>query len=195
MAVEYQRRQITVDEYYRMAEAGIFGPDERLELVEGELIVMPSMNPPHFSSVARLTRLLVTRFGDSAVVTPQLPIRISKISEPVPDFAILHASEDFYGTKRAKAAEVYALVECADSSLRFDRGLKLRVYAKAGVAEYWIVNLNERCVEVHRNPHDLGYAERTVALEGDSLAFVAFPDCVFTVDEILGPRLDLPDGD
>ncbi|MBC5803341.1 MAG: Uma2 family endonuclease, partial [Candidatus Eremiobacteraeota bacterium] len=83
---------------------------------------------------------------------------------------------------------VYALVECADTSLRYDRGTKLRVYAKAGVREYWIVNLVEHCVEAHREPHDLGYAVTEVRRPGESLAFEEFPEIEFTVNEILGPR-------
>ncbi len=90
MATEYQRRPITAVEFNQMAELGIIGPEERLELLEGEIIVKPPINLPHISSVARLTRLFVMRFGERAVVAPQVSVRLSKTSEPLPDFAILH---------------------------------------------------------------------------------------------------------
>ena len=187
MATDYQRRPITVDEYERMAETGIIGPAERVELIEGEIILMPPMGPPHFGSAARLNRLFVKRLGERAVVMPQGPIRLPPLSEPEPDFAIYLPRDDFYGTERAGAEHAYAVVECSDSSLRYDRKTKLRVYAKAGVREYWIVNLIDRCVEVHRSPHELGYRQREVKRSGQDLALEQFPDIVFAVDEMLGP--------
>ncbi|MBC5800300.1 MAG: Uma2 family endonuclease [Candidatus Eremiobacteraeota bacterium] len=187
MAPDYQRRPITVDEYERMAKTGIIGPAERVELIEGEIVLMPPMGPPHFSSVGRLNRLFVTRLGELAVVMPQAPLRLPPISEPEPDFAIYLPRDDFYLNERAGAEHAYAVIECSDSSLRYDRKTKLRVYAKAGVREYWIVNLLDRCVEIHRGPHELGYRLREVKRHGEALAFERFPDIVFTVDEVLGP--------
>jgi Uma2 family endonuclease len=195
MAIDYQRRPITVEEFYRMAEHGIIGPDERIELLEGELIVVPPMNQPHASGVARLNELFVTRLGTRVVVMPQLPIRLSEISEPLPDFSILLRRSDFYVEDRVTPRAAYALVECSDSSLSFDRGPKLNAYAKSGVAEYWIVNLPERQVEIHRKPHNLGYAERTVAKPGESVAFAGIPDVAFAVDELLGPALEFKGDD
>ncbi len=187
MAIDYQRRPITADEYVRMGELGIIGPEERVELIEGEIVLMPPMNGPHISSIMRINELFVKRLSGHAMIFPQGPVRVSSISEPEPDFAVLHRRDDYYGHKRPNEPNVYALVECADSSLRYDRGTKLRVYAKAGVQEYWIVNLVEHCLEVHREPHDLGYAVREVRRPGESVGFIAFPDVRFTVDEVLGP--------
>ncbi len=187
MAIDYERRPITADEYERMGELGIIGPQERVELIEGEIVLMPPMGEPHISSLVRLTELVVQRLSGHAMILPQGPVRVSPISEPEPDFAVLYRRDDYYRHQRPNESYVYALVECADTSLRYDRGTKLRVYAKAGVHEYWIVNLVEHCVEVHREPHDLGYAVREVRRPGASVAFVKFPDVRFTIDEIVGP--------
>lgn len=187
MAIEYQRRPITADEYERMAELGIIGSQERVELIEGEIILMPPMGEAHISSLLRLTELFVQRLFGHAMILPQGPIRVSSISEPEPDFAVLYRRDDYYRHQRPNQSNVYALVECADTSLRYDRGTKLRVYAKAGVREYWIVNLVEHCVEVHREPHDLGYAVREVRRPCESIAFAEFPEIGFTIDELLGP--------
>lgn len=190
MATDYRRRPITADEYERMGEFGIFDRDENIELIDGEIIVMPPMNPPHFGSIARITELFVRRLNAFAIVTPQLPIRISTFSEPQPDFALLRRSDDFYSTRRPTPNDVIAFVECADSSLRYDRGTKLRAYAKADVREYWIVNLSERCIEIHREPHELGYRSRIVAASGDSVAFESLPELTFAVDEFFGSSVD-----
>ncbi|MDQ2908310.1 MAG: Uma2 family endonuclease [Candidatus Eremiobacteraeota bacterium] len=187
MAIDYQRRPITADEYERMAELGIIGPEERVELIEGEIILMPPMGEAHVSSLLRLTELFVQRLSGRAMIMPQGPVRVSSISEPQPDFAVLYRRDDYYRHGKPDQSNVYALVECAETSLRYDRGTKLRVYAKAGVREYWIVNLVAHCLEIHREPHDLGYAVREVRGAGESMAFSEFPQISFTVDELLGP--------
>ncbi|MEO6991349.1 MAG: Uma2 family endonuclease [Candidatus Baltobacteraceae bacterium] len=187
MAIDYQRRPITVEEYERMAELGIIGPEERVELLDGELILMPPMTPPHFASLGRLTRLFVMRLGERAVVVPQAPIRIASISEPEPDFMILAARDDFYLGERASPATAQAFVECSVSSLAYDRGKKLKAYARAGIPEYWIVNLVDGVLEVHRDPHDLGYAFTRPLVHGARIALAAFPDIEFEVSDILGP--------
>lgn len=186
MAIEYRHRPITVDEYHRMGEAGILGPDERVELLDGELIAVPPMGERHASSVERLNWLLVTRLNGRAGVRPGLPATISRISEPEPDFAIVERRADFHASGHPRPPGTFALVECADTSLRYDRGKKLSAYARAGIAEYWIVNLVDACVEVYAEPNDVGYAKPRVARPGESLAFATFPEVVFTVAELLG---------
>ncbi len=186
MAIEYQHRPITADEYQRMGELGILAADERVELLDGELIVMPPMGLPHAASVSRLTRLFLMRLGESADVRPQLPVRLSRISEPQPDFALVMLRADFYAAGHPASADTYALIECADSSLRYDRGKKLVAYARAAIREYWIVNLSDESIEIYRDPSDLGYATSLVARVGDGVAFAGFPDVRFDVAELLG---------
>lgn len=186
MAIDYQHRPITADEYQQMGALGILGPDERVELLDGELILMPPMGLAHAASVSRLTRLFLTRLGERADVRPQLPARLSCISEPQPDFALVALRADFYASGHPAPADTFALVECADSSLRYDGGKKLVAYARASIREYWIVNLKDKSLEMYRDPNDLGYARSTVARPGERVAFAAFPDVTFEVCEVLG---------
>lgn len=170
-----------------MGEFGILGPDERVELLDGELILMPPMGLAHASAVSRLNRLLLSRLGERADVRPQLPSRLSRISEPLPDFSLVALRADFYATDSHPApADTYAVIECSDSSLGYDRGKKLVAYARAAIPEYWIVNLSDAAIEVYRNPNDLGYATGFVARPGERVAFGAFPDVWFDVADVLG---------
>ncbi|MBC5798558.1 MAG: Uma2 family endonuclease [Candidatus Eremiobacteraeota bacterium] len=137
--------------------------------------------------MARVNQLLVLRLVPKAIVLPQAPVQVSRISAPEPDFSILLLRNDFYLGERPSPANSYALIECADTSLRYDRGKKLGVYARGGVREYWIINLVDRCVEIHRQPHELGYTTQRIHRPGETVAFAAIPDVTFTVDEILGP--------
>jgi Uma2 family endonuclease len=186
MAVAVHPRLFNVDEYYAMGEAGVFAPGERVELLDGEILTMPPIGHRQTGSVNRLNRLLVTKFGSRAVVQVQNPVRLSNESEPEPDIALLHPCEDFYSSRHAQPEDVFALIEVADTSLPYDRGRKLRAYARSGIPEYWIVNLNADCIEVFRRPSVAGYDEPMVASHGEILAFGAFPDDPLRVDEVLG---------
>src|ERR1700724_2486776 len=175
-ALEALRRPITVEEYNKMAEAGIIGSDERVELLDGDVIVVPPQGPPHFSVVARISQLLNLRFGLRALVTTQMPVIVSDRSEPEPDFAVLVWREDFYRSGIPKVPDVYAIVEVADSSLAIDRGKKLAIYAEAGVKEYWIVDVRNAAIEVHREPRGDGYDSLRTFRGGEMISFAAFPD-------------------
>jgi Uma2 family endonuclease len=185
-ALEALRRPITVEEYNKMGEAGIIGSDERVELLDGDVIVVPPQGPPHFSTVARMTRHLMQRLGQRALVTSQLPIIVSDRSEPEPDIAVPAWRDDFYGSGIPRVPDVYAVVEVADSSLAMDRGKKLAIYAGAGVKEYWIINVRGAAIEVHRDPRGDGYDSLQTFRSGTTVSFAAFPDDRFTVEEFLG---------
>jgi Uma2 family endonuclease len=183
---EVPYRPITVDEFDRMAATGIIAPDERVELVDGRLVQREPMNASHASIVARIMTVLLRRIGDRACVWQQLPVVVSDRSKPFPDVALVRARPDYYGSALPRPEDVFAIVEVSDTMLAYDRGEKLRLYAKAAVPEYWIVDVKARRIETYREPHDLGYSPRTVAASGDRVAFEAFPDVVFFVDELLG---------
>lgn len=185
-AAESPERLITVDEFDRMLEHGIIGPDERLELIEGRLVRREPVNAPHASIVARLTNALAHGLRGRALVWPQLPIVAAERSKPFPDVSLVRTRADHYGARLPVPDDVLAVIEVSDTRLRFDRGDKLRLYAKAGIAEYWIVDVNARTIELCRDRHDLGYGSRTVATSGDSVAFQASPNVLFSVDELLG---------
>ena len=188
MAIEFRPpiRPITVDEFQKMCDSGIIMPDERVELIDGELIARPSMNPPHASVVMRMQYVLMARLSEHALVWSQLPLVVSDRSEPFPDLTLLRLREDYYCGRLPAGDDQFAVVEISDTMLRFDRGAKLRMYAKAGITDYWIVDVNGKTIEVCREPHEIGYASRTIVAKGGNVAFAAFPDVVFTVDELLG---------
>lgn len=170
------RHKLDVDAYYQMAEAGIIGRGDRIELIDGEIIDMAPIGQGHSSIVDMLNRALVMACGDKAIVSVQNPVRLDRFNEPQPDFAVLRARADFYGTgERAGPADVLLLVEVADSSLRYDRAIKLPLYAAAGIPEYWIVDLRRRVVDVHRSPSASAYADVSAHRPGETLALAAAP--------------------
>ena len=187
MAVAVDRRyRFTVDQYHRMAEAGIFDPDCRVELVDGVIFEMTPVDPWHSGVVSWLTHRFVTALGDRAVVHVQNPAGLDARSEPQPDVMLLRPRGDFYRTGHPDPADSLLLIEVANTSLRHDRGRKLPVYARTGVVEVWIVNRGARAVEVYRAPSEGSYREREVVGRGGSVAPAAFPDCRLLVDDILG---------
>jgi Uma2 family endonuclease len=146
MASGPQRHRITVDDYYRMAEVGVLAPDARVELIEGEIIDMAPISPEHASVVDQLTRLLIKAADDSAIVRVQGSVRLSQLTEPEPDVAVLRPRPDFYRHAHPTGAEILLLVEVSDSTLRYDRDVKVPLYARYGVAEVWLVDLQHRCL-------------------------------------------------
>jgi Uma2 family endonuclease len=187
MAIAYRppTRAITVSEFQQMWETGILKPDERIELIDGDLVMIPPMNAPHASIVARVTDVL-QRLRQRALIWAQLPLVTSERSQPLPDVTLLRLRDDYYRERLPAPADHFAVIEISDTMLRYDRGVKLQMYAKTGIADYWIIDVNGRTIEICREPHDLGYGSRTMHVKGDSVAFAAFPDVVFTVDELLG---------
>ncbi len=181
------RRKLDVSDYYRMSEVGIFGEDDRLELIDGELINMAPIGQGHAATVSGLARALVRACADSAIVWPQNPVRLDQWNEPQPDLAVLRARADFYATgERPGPADVLLLVEVADSSLRFDRTVKLPLYARAGIAELWIVDLKRRVLEAHRSPAGDGYREMAAHQAGEQLALLLAPEIVVQLDLMFG---------
>jgi len=183
---EVKRRRFTVDEYHRMIEIGIVREGERVELIRGELVQKMGIGPGHVGCVAFLNQRLVLRLADRALLSPGGPIVILPDSEPEPDITLLERRDDFYRRGHPRPADVRLLIEVADSSRRFDRNVKRPLYAEAGIAEYWIVDLVDELVEVHRQPEGGVYRHVERIGRGGSVAPQAFPDVVLPVDEILG---------
>lgn len=176
-------RPITAAEFERMAEVGIFDPEERVELLDGQLIAMPPQGEPHAWSVERLLELLVLAFAGRARVRSQLPLRLDRLSMPEPDFLISPIGHRGH----PHANEVLLAIEVAESSLRYDRGQKLRAYARNGVPEYWIVDLVARRVQVSTEPRGDVYASTRLAGAGEKIVPRAFPGVTVAVDDFL-PR-------
>ena len=152
------RRPITVAEYYRMAEVGILGERDRVELIEGELVAMSPIGAYHTGTVNVLNHSLVHAVGERAMVSVQNPVRLDDLSEPQPDFALLRPRPGFYREAHAQPADVLLLIEVADTSLNYDRAVKRALYARHAIPEFWIVDLTSGEVEVCRQPKADGYA-------------------------------------
>jgi len=176
----------TTDEYHRMATAGILAEDDRVELIEGEIIRMSPIGSPHASSVDRLTSLLTRRLGRRAIVRVQGPVVLDRRSEPQPDVTVLKPREDFYATEHPGPKDVLLLIEVADTSGGYDRGTKLPLYARAGIREVWIVDVVERTLEVYRQPTLRTYRERLEPSHKQTVSPVAFPRTTLRVSEIVG---------
>ena len=152
------RRLLSVSDYHRMGETGILAPDERVELIEGEIIAMPPIGPAHNGLVNRLIRLLDRAVGDRAIVQAQGPVRLSDLSEPEPDLALLRPRDDFYTTRIPRAHDTLLLIEVADATLNKDRTVKIPLYARHAVPEVWLVDVAGERVVAYREPGDGGYA-------------------------------------
>ena len=178
------RRRFTVEEYCAMVDAGILAEDERLELLDGEIILMPPINPPHESGTDQLTGQLLYPLYGRALVRVQGSIMLDDSSLPQPDLAVLRL-RDNYQRERATAADVLLVIEVADSSLRRDRELKLPHYAAAGIPEVWIANVPARQVEAFSDPVDGIYQSRRIVPADGQISPIAFPDVVLTVGDFL----------
>jgi Uma2 family endonuclease len=177
----------TVDEYYRMGELGVIGRGDRVELINGQVVQMSPIGPRHAECVCVLTNLFVTAVQDVARVRVQSPIRLGKRHEPEPDIALLVRRPGGYGKAHPGPADVFLLIEVADSSLEYDREVKLPLYAGAGVPEAWLVNLPADTVEVHREPGPDGYASVRVARWGETVQPLLLAGVALSVEEVLGP--------
>lgn len=189
MSVHPARHAVTVDEFGRMVDAGVFAADRRLELIDGEILDMSPIGSPHQACVDRLNRLFAPlAVAGDVVVRVQGSVRVSDLSQPQPDVALLRPRDDFYASRHPGPDAVLLVVEVADTSLRFDREVKLPMYAKAGVAEAWVVDLNGSVVHVATGASARGYESvvRAAAADDDVLSPVAFPHLTIAVTDILG---------
>lgn len=183
-ADQVQRRLITVVEYEQMIQAGVFPEDDRLELIEGELIQLSPIGSAHAGLVTWLTRLFTEQFRESALVYAQNPIRLPR-SEPQPDIALLKLRADYYTERLPEARDVLLLIEIADTTLAYDRAVKLPLYARSGIQESWLIDVAQQTIDVCRGPAAGKYKDVLTARVGDSLAPLAFPDATFPVARLL----------
>jgi Uma2 family endonuclease len=183
--LEYpQKHPISAEEYLRMGEADVFASDARLELIEGEIIEMAPIGGPHLARVNKLNRLFVERSGDRAIVSVQNPLVISERSVPQPDLALLTPREDEYERSLPKSSDVLLAVEVADSTLGFDLRTKAPLYARCGVTELWVVDVNEHVVHVFRDPGATGYGLSLTLKPGQSVKCLALPEVFVEVGEL-----------
>ncbi len=185
MAVQLARHLFTVEEFHRMGEAGVFAEGDRVELLDGEIIEMTPIGSRHAACVARLTALLSSVQG-KAIVWVQNPIHMSEHSELQPDVALLRPRSDYYAQAHPRPEDVFLVVEVADTTAVNDREVKLPLYARAGVAEVWLVDLSAETIEVSCRPAPQGYQERRVLRHGDRVAPQTLSAVELAVTDMLG---------
>lgn len=178
--------RFTVGQYDRMIDTGILKESDRVELIRGEIVAKMPIGDAHIAVVHRLTRLLVRALGDTATVSIQNPVRLAD-SEPEPDAAVLRPQADDYASGKAGPADIFLVIEVAETSLEDDREIKGPLYAENGIAEYWIVNLVDLCLEIHRDPRpDGSYSDVQTLRPGDNVQLVRLPGLTLSVTDMLG---------
>lgn len=180
------RKHLTdIHEWQRLGEANIFAPDSRLELIEGEILEMAPIGFYHSGHVNRLNKLFSRLINEQAIISVQNPLQLSDLSEPEPDFMLLRPDADDYMTRHPSANDVLLLIEVADSSLYYDQNEKLHLYARHAIAEYWLLNLNDYCLEVYRQPHHDLYQQKTTLHKGDNITLSQLTDITIKIGDIL----------
>lgn len=176
--------RLSVDAYHRMIDAGVFDEDDRVELIDGELRTMPPIKSDHAGKSKRLNRLLTLGAGDDALVAVQDPLTLQPRSEPEPDLMLLRPRPDFYEGANPTPADTLLVIEICDSSVRYDREVKVPLYATHGVPEVWLVDLPHRCLEIYREPGPDGYRLMLRADAGEVITPVLLPDLRIPVADI-----------
>ena len=179
------RRRFTVAEYYAMADAGILSENDRVELLDGAIVVMPPIGDWHAASVKFFTNTMLPPLQGRAMIAVQDPVRLDENSEPQPDVMLLLWRDDFYGGGHPEPADVLLLIEVSDTTVDYDRNEKLPLYARAGIPEAWIVNRPARRIEAHADPSGNEYATVRYFGPGETIAPQAFPDIVLEVSRII----------
>ena len=185
MVAVQEKYRFTVEEYYRMGEAGILSHDVRVELVDGEIRRMPPIDPPHANIVDRLTVMLAARLAGVAHLRVQGPIHLDDYNEPQPDLTVMRFRDD-YSHRHPTPADVLLIIEVADTSLRYDRDEKMPRYGRAGVPESWLVDVQAGTITVFTEPHAGGYGQERVVTRGQEITSAAVEGLRLRVDEALG---------
>jgi Uma2 family endonuclease len=188
MVVAARTHRFTAAEYHALGTAGILAAEDRVELIQGELVEMSPIGSRHAGTVNRLNQILSQMLSGRAVVSVQNPILLDDFSEPRPDLALLRHRDDFYTGGLPTSADVLLAVEVADSSLEYDRAVKIPLYAQAGLPEAWLLDLIQPGIDVHRGASPSGYREARRARPGETLSLLAFPELVLSVSALLGMK-------
>ena len=186
MSVQLQKHYFNVHEYHRMAEVGLLSEDSRVELIEGEIIEMSPIGSTHGGTVNRSSKLLHRKLDDIAIVSVQNPVHIDDFSEPQPDLALLKPRKDFYSRSHPTPEDVLVVIEVADTSVHYDRNVKLPLYARAGIPEAWLMILRKEVVEVHSQPKNGKYQKVQRLKRGKSLTSPTIPGLSCRVEDLLG---------
>ena len=184
-ALALTRHRVTADEYQLMGRAGVLGPECRVELIEGEVIDMAPIGTRHWAVVSRLQRLLERAVGDLAVIATQSSLRLGERSEPQPDLGLFAPRDDFYAGALPSAADTLLLIEVSDTTARYDREVKLPLYARHGVRELWIVDLDAGLLRIYQEPRGESYLRGTQAVDPGPTAITALPGVLVDLTGVL----------
>lgn len=179
------RYRLTVAEYHRLGENGIFDEGSRIELIEGDLIAMPPIGEQHASKTRQLNRLFSLRVGGAAIVDVQNPVMLDAHSESQPDVVLLKPRPDFYESAHPRPEDVLLLIEVSDSTLRYDRDTKIPLYAKAGIPEAWLLDLVNRRVAVYRYPSADGYRQIQFPAPDEQISPILLPELTLRIADLL----------
>ena len=185
MPVAVSKRRFTADDYQRMGQTGILPPDARVELIDGEVLAMTPIGSRHNACVSSANRALVRAAGDAAIVLPQGSVRLDLYHEPEPDLVLLRPREDFYASRHAGPEDILLVIEIADSSIEYDRDVKARIYAEAGIPEYWLADLTANLVWRYCSPERGAFRSLQQYRRGQSIAPNLLPACVIAADVLL----------
>ncbi len=178
--------RLNVSQYHQMSEAGIFSENDKVELINGEIIEMSPIGRRHAACVDRINRLFSNILGIKVIVRVQNPIILNNLSEPEPDIALLKPRADFYESGHPQPQDIFLLIEVADSSLEYDRDVKIPLYASSGISEVWLVDIYEQVIIVYRYPSENGYSDIQTLNRGEKLSIQTFPEINLVVNDILG---------
>lgn len=188
-------KRFTIEQYHRLIDQETFSTEERTELIEGEITQMAGKGKPHAVCCSLLNRELLKLIGNDAIVRCQDPIMLSNYSEPEPDLAIARNREDNYLSNHPTPADILLVIEIADSSWEYDRQVKLSLYAKSGIADYWIFNLIENQLEVYRHPYQkpqsrsFDYRQKQIFLPNETVALPGLADAILDLAKVF-PQLN-----
>jgi Uma2 family endonuclease len=186
MQIEATKKRFTVDDYYRMGETGILAENDRTELIEGEIIEMSPIGDPHMIAVNRANMIFARGIGDKVVVSVQNPAFMDRYNLPQPDLVLIRPRESFYGGGKPSPEDVVLLIEVSDSSLRFDRKVKVPIYARSAIREVWIVDLQSQVIHVYRGPKGNTYTSVETRQRNELVSPDAFPEFSVAVSELIG---------
>jgi Uma2 family endonuclease len=186
MSAEVATYRFSVEEFNKLGEAGIFDEDDRVELLDGEIIVLSPVGTQHAGIVMRLISVFHDKLGKRVLINPQNPTVMDEFSEPLPDIMLLKPRKDFYSSAHPRPGDIFLLIEVSDTTLAYDRGRKLRKYAESRLAEVWIVNVKQQTIEQFRAPGGATYSSSAAFRRGQTIKIAAFPDVQFSVEELIG---------
>lgn len=186
MSLEVAKHFFTVKEFERMGEAGIFSEGARLELIEGEIVEMSPIGSRHAGCVLFLSRFLNQAISDIAIVSTQNPIQLDDLTEPQPDIALLRLRDDFYRDSHPNPQDVLLVIEVADTTVDYDRSVKLPLYAQAGIPEVWIINLPAEQIEIYSGPSGKSYQFAKQVKRGEQAQAQTIANLLISADMILG---------